>query len=312
MDSKTPYSVAVILVNWNGYYLTKRCLHSLEKVSYVNHSIIVVDNASEDGSYNKLKNEFNKPIFLRNQKNLGFTGGNNTGIAYAMEKGFDYILLLNNDTVVNPDFMEPLLNLAIQNPDTGMVQPLILNLDSADRIWSAGGKMLQSLGIAKTLGDNAVLKDYPLEDRKIDWATGCCILIPKVIILQVGTLENSFFAYFEDVDWSLRIREAGFKIYFSSKSIIYHQGSASSKKAHDEGVLSPKVFYLHARNQLFLLRRHSRFPEAILSWTYHFLKYVAWMSYFCLRGRFKKMKSVARGIRDGILLDHHHPDPLCP
>ena len=312
MVSKTPSSVAVILVNWNGYDLTKRCLQSLEKVSYTNHSVIIVDNASEDDSYEKLKNEFKAPLFLRNEENLGFTGGNNIGISYALEKGFDYILLLNNDTVVTPDFIEQLLIITWKNPNVGMVQPLILTMDSIDKIWSAGGKLIWSLGIAKTLGDHALLADYPLRDREIDWATGCCILIPKKVILQVGSLENSFFAYFEDVDWSIRIRQAGYPIYLASKSIIYHEGSASSKKTYDEGMLSPKVFYLHARNQFFLLRRHSRFPEAFLSWPFQFLKYVTWMSYFCLKGKFKKMKSVAKGIRDGIRLEHRNPDPLCP
>ncbi|RZS95195.1 glycosyltransferase family 2 protein [Cecembia calidifontis] len=312
MDSKTPSSVAVILVNWNGYALTKRCLLSLEKVSYWDFSVIVVDNASEDGSYEKLKSEFSFAVFLKNDKNLGFTGGNNQGIAYAMEQGFDYILLLNNDTVVQPDFLEELVLASKNNPDCGMVQPLILFLGSRDRIWSAGGKMVRSIAFAKTLGDHKKLSEYPLKDRQLDWATGCCILIPRTVIQKTGALENSFFAYFEDVDWSLRVRKAGYKILLASKSIIFHEGSASSKKAHDEGTLSPKVFYLHARNQLFILRRHFGFPHGSLAWPYHLLKYVAWMCYFCLRGRFKKMKAVARGIRDGLNLDHQNPEPLCP
>ncbi|PSK99260.1 glycosyltransferase family 2 protein [Cecembia rubra] len=312
MDSKTHSSVAVILVNWNGYALTKRCLHSLEKVSFTNFSVIVVDNASEDGSYEKLKSEFSFPVFLKNNKNLGFTGGNNRGIAYAMEQGFDYILLLNNDTVVDPGFIEELVLIAGNKPDSGMVQPLILFMDSPERIWSAGGKMANSLGISKTLGDREKLSDYRLKDRELDWATGCCILIPKEVIQKTGALENSFFAYFEDVDWSLRVRKAGYTIFLASKSIIFHEGSASSKKAHDEGTLSPRVFYLHARNQLFILRRHFGFPYGLLAWPYHLFKYIAWMCYFCLRGRFKKMKAVAKGIRDGISLDHHNPEPLCP
>lgn len=312
MGSKTPFSVAIIIINWNGYALSKRCLLSLEKVSGPAHQIIIVDNGSVDGSLEKLQKEFPKHIYLKNEKNLGFTGGNNIGITHALEKGFDYILLLNNDTVVSPDFLEELLKAKDKLSNAGMLQPLILFLDSPDKIWSAGGKYLKTFGVAKTLGDHAVLANYSLQDKKLDWATGCCMLLPAEVIKKVGLLENAYFAYFEDVDWSLRIRNAGYNIYLASQSTIYHEGSASSKKAHDEGTLSPTVFYLHARNQLFQLRRHSKGLHILTAWSYHLLKYFAWMSYFCLRGRFKKMKAVGRGILHGLRLDHTQADPLCP
>jgi len=312
MDSKTPSSVAVILVNWNGYLLTQRCLLSLEKVSFDNFSVIVVDNGSEDGSFEKLKSEFSFPIFLKNFKNLGFTGGNNTGIVYALEKGFDHVLLLNNDTVVTPDFIDELLKIELMEKNVGMVQPLILFHESPNIIWSAGGKFHKVLGMSKTLGDRKAIHNYPLKVKELDWATGCCILISSEVIKKVGSLESAFFAYFEDVDWSLRVREAGYQIYLAPDSIIYHEGSASSKKPHDEGTLSAAVFYLHARNQLFLLRRHCKGILVFTSWPFHLMKYFGWMSYFCLRGRIKKMKAVAKGIYHGILLDHSQDEPLCP
>jgi GT2 family glycosyltransferase len=313
MDSKTPSSVALIIINWNGYLLTKRCLLSLENLQYPKVQVIIVDNGSEDGSLEKLQGEFSAPIYLKNETNLGFTGGNNTGIAYALDKGYDYILLLNNDTEVYPAFLDELLKSQQKKQNIGMVQPLILFQDEPNRIWSAGGRYVKALGMAKTLGDRAALKDYPLqEDQKLDWATGCCLLVPSQVVKAVGTLENSYFAYFEDVDWSLRIRQAGYDIYLAPNSRITHEGSASSKRAHDEGTLSPTVFYLHARNQLFQLRRHVAGFSNLTAWPYHILKYLAWMTYFCLRGRFKKMKAVYKGIRDGIYLDHRQPEPLCP
>jgi GT2 family glycosyltransferase len=312
MDSKQPFSVAIIIINWNGYELTKRCLHSLEHILFPDFSIIVVDNGSEDGSFEKLKNEFSGPIFLNNRSNLGFTGGNNTGINFALENGYDYIVLLNNDTEVSPNFLESLIKMHQSQEKVGLVQPLILFRDNPKNIWSAGGKFNESLCLAKTLGDRQLIEKYQPKDTLLDWATGCCILIPSQVIQEVGSLENSFFAYFEDVDWSLRIRKAGYKIYLAADSQIFHEGSASSKKAHKEGMLSPKVFYLHARNQLFMLRRHGSWTNKLLAWPFHLLKYVGWMAYFCLRGRFKKMNAVAKGIHDGMRLDHHHPSPLCP
>lgn len=312
MDSKEPSSVAIIVINWNGYALTRRCLLSLLEVNYSNFTIILVDNGSEDGSFEKLKEEFKSPVFLANKENLGFTGGNNSGITYALEKQYDFILLLNNDTEVDPDFLKELLDLQKSQPNVGMVQPLILFHDNREVIWSAGGKYIAPLGIAKTHDSQKKLDASKVEDKILDWATGCCILIPRQVIEKVGSLKQSYFAYFEDVDWSLRIRKAGYSIYLASKSIIYHEGGASSKKAHNEGMISPTVFYLYCRNQLFLLRTHASFPFSIIAWVYHLGKYFLWMGYFCLKGRFIKMKAVARGIRDGIALDPSHNQPLCP
>lgn len=312
MDSISPSSVAIIILNWNGLSHTRRCLMSLEKISYPDYSVFVVDNGSEDGSAEKLKNEFPQHHFLINEKNLGFTGGNNTGINHAQKLGYPYFMLLNNDTEVSPDFLDHLMDCLKSESKIGLVQPLILFQDSPGIIWSAGGAYNSWLGISKTLGDRKNLKEYQSEKTDLDWATGCCLLFSKEILEKTGGLANAFFAYFEDVDWSLRIRKAGYKIKLAPKSIIYHEGNGSSKNQSEEGVLSPTVFYLHSRNQLFQLRRHHSGLQAVLAWPYHLLKYVGWMSYFCLRGRFKKMRAVAKGIRDGFSLDHHSPDPICP
>lgn len=306
-------SVAVILVNWNGYPFTAKCLRTLAEVGYKNFSVIVVDNGSTDGSLKKLKTEFPNTVHLENKENLGFTGGNNTGISYALESGFDAILLLNNDTEVRPDFLEELVDFQNQHPDAGMVQPLILFNQDRNVIWSAGGKFNKTLAISSTLTDRKAINDgfHPV-GSELDWATGCCILIPAAVVREVGFLPESYFAYFEDVDWSLRVREKGYKIYLASQSVIFHEAGASSKKKHSEGTLSATVFYLHSRNQLFQLRRYVKFPASFVAWPFHLLKFLGWMSYFCLRGRFQKLKAVSRGILDGMKLDHRSKTPLCP
>ncbi|EOZ92020.1 glycosyl transferase, family 2 [Indibacter alkaliphilus LW1] len=312
MASKKHSSVAVIILNWNGYAHTRSCLLSLEKISYPDYGVFVVDNGSHDGSGLRLQEEFPEVHFIFNHKNLGFTGGNLAGLDQAVKIGYEYFLLLNNDTSVEVDFLYKLMDCLIKDSKTGLVQPLILFQDSPDIIWSAGGSYSKFLGISKTLGDRATLREFPLNRTHLDWATGCCVLFSKKVLDATGGFANSFFAYFEDVDWSLRIRKAGYNILLAKQSIIYHEGSASSKQESEEGTLSPTVFYLHSRNQLFQLRRHHKGLQAILSWPYHLLKYLAWMSYFCLRGRFTKMKAVARGIRDGMFLDHRSREPLCP
>lgn len=312
MHSLSCPSVAIIVLNWNGYRHSKECLQTLEGLSYPNYHIVLVDNASEDHSGERLKKEFPDITLIQNDSNLGFTGGNNAGISYALEHGFDYVLMLNNDTVVSPDFLDNLIADAKKHPQVGIIQPLILLMEDQSKIWSAGGKMKEWQGAAKTIGDRMSLEGFELENSELEWVTGCCMLIPSPVIRKVGSLQNSFFAYFEDVDWSLRMRATGYKLYLSPKSIIYHEGNASSKKQSKEGTLSPIVFYLHSRNQLFLLRRHVKFPQSLVAWPFQMGKYLAWISYFCLRGRFQKAKAVIRGIKDGLVMDHTVNHPLCP
>lgn len=289
-------SVAIILVNWNGYDFTRACLESLRKVDFPDFRVILVDNASQNQEGTRLKKTFPEIVLIENAENLGFAGGNNVGIRHALGQGFSHVLLLNNDTEVEPDFLGEMMRKFNQNPGLGVVQPLILFLHEPKKIWSAGGKWIPSLGRAITLGDRAPISDYRFKKSEIDWATGCCMLISGEALLKTGLLNEQYFAYFEDVEWSLRFREAGYGISLAEKAIIYHESGASSKKKNAEGILSPKVFYYHVRNQFLLLKRNKTIGGLI----YHLLRFTLWMGYFLLRGRFQKLKSVAKGIRDGL------------
>lgn len=293
-------SVAIILVNWNGFNFTKACLQSLRNLDYSDFKIFVVDNASENDESARLKEEFPEIIVLQNESNLGFAGGNNAGIRKALEEGFSQVLLLNNDTIVKPDFLEEMMIRFKSDPSIGVVQPAIFFIENKDQIWSAGGKWNSFLGRAITLGDRKYKAEFSFEDKSLDWATGCCLLISREALLEAGLLDESYFAYFEDVEWSLRFREKGFKIELASKAIIFHEGGASSKLNYSEGTLSPHVFYYHVRNQLFLLRKEITGLKIPFAFGYHLTRFVLWMGYFCFRGRFQKLRAVLKGIRDGF------------
>lgn len=291
-------SVAIILVNWNGLEFTQACLRSLAKVDYPNFKIIVVDNGSEENEGEKLNHTFPEIDLIQSEKNLGFSGGNNLGIRKAIEQGFSHVLLLNNDTEVEPDFLGELIRAANKYPDAGIIQPLILFLHNPREIWSAGGKWIPAFSRSLTLGDREPLADYRIKSPSLDWATGCAMLVSVPAIEKAGLLNEQFFVYFEDVEWSLRIRKAGFSIYLEEQSKIYHEAGASSKKQHAEGTLSPKVFYYHVRNQFLLIRTLEK--NKGLSFAYHLGRFSLWMVYFLARGRFTKLKAVAKGIRDGL------------
>jgi GT2 family glycosyltransferase len=289
-------SVAILILNWNGLDFSRSCLESLRKVDFPDFKVILVDNASQNEEGKTLKQLFPEIELLQNSENLGFAGGNNVGIKYALEQGYTHLMLLNNDTVVEPDFLGEMLLKFRQNPNLGVVQPLILFLHDQKIIWSAGGKWVPTLGRAITLGDRAPVSDYRHKKATLDWATGCCMLITREAILKAGLLNEQYFVYFEDVEWSLRFKNAGYDISLAERAIIYHEAGASSKKTHSEGTLTHKVFYFHVRNQFLLLREQKNH----LAQVYHLIRFVAWMGYFLFRGRFKKLQSVAKGIKDGL------------
>lgn len=293
-------SVAIILVNWNGFDFTKACLNSIRSLEFPDFKVILVDNASGNQEGKRLKDLFPEILLIVNKENLGFAGGNNVGIKKALEDGYSHVMLLNNDTEVNPDFLGKMMWKFNSNPKLGVIQPLICFMHQRDRIWSAGGKWISFLGRSITIGDRKMLDEFPVIDSLIDWATGCCMLITREALLATGLLNENYFAYFEDVEWSLRFRDMGFELALASKSLIYHEAGASSKKQHSEGTLSANVFYYHVRNQLFLVRSEVKGFAKPFAFGYHLIRFSLWMTYFCLRGRFQKLKAVARGINDGF------------
>lgn len=295
-------SVAVILVNWNGYDYTVQCLLSLKRIDYPNFVVIVVDNASTDGSIDRLANQFDEVVFLQNEINQGFTGGNNSGIRHALDKGYDYICLLNNDTVVEPEFLNRLVNRMELDQSIGGIQPKILYNQTRDILWNAGGFFKSQWGMPVVRGENKVDEGQFDTSTSVDWITGCCMLLRTAVIREIGLLNDQYFAYFEDVDWSFRIKQLGVKLVYEPSAVIYHEAGVSSKtkKRTREGYVSPFAHYLNVRNHIFLLRSHARpayLPTILLAQSVRLSGYIG---YFLLRGRFKKLKAVVRACKDGI------------
>lgn len=291
-------SVAIILLNWNGFEFTKACIESLLQVKYRDFKIILVDNGSVDGSLHKLSGLFPDVLFLESKENLGFTGGNNLGMNYALEKGFDYILLLNNDTVVDKGFLSPLVERLKNSPNCAAVQPLIYFLHDRGKLWNAGGRYLKWLAKSETLYN----RFDSVQPYSTDWITGCAIMVKSSLIQQIGLLDNTYFAYFEDVDWSLRMRKSGYELEVVPSSKIYHEAGASSKSKTTgrEGFLDPRVHYLNVRNQLFQLRKYASFPYGILAWPFNMGKISLYAVYFIIRGRWSKLHAIHKGLVDGL------------
>jgi len=285
--------IAIIIVNWKQYELTINCLLSLQKVEYKNLKVILVDNEYNFEKINKIKSDFNKVEFIESKENLGFVSANNIGIKYAIKNKFDYVMLLNNDTEVNKKFLTPLLNSFQNDNSLGAVQPLIMNYNNRGKVWNAGGYLNNFFGFPYTNKLNN-------KKRQIDWITGCCILLKTKVIKKVGLMDEHFFAYYEDVDWSLRIKKLGYKLGIVESSVIFHHGTKSSNNSNLEGNLSPFLHYLNIRNHIYLIKKHSDKFNFIGVLFYQFLKILFYSIYFILRLRFSKLKMVYRGLNDGI------------
>ena len=294
--------IAIIIINWNTYKLTYNCLKSLELCTYKNKTIFFVDNGSNDGSGDKIALEFPEINCINNQKNEGFTGANNKALKVILKQNFDYVLLLNNDTEVKPDFLSLMQASMDSDNNLAATQPLILDFPDKNTIWNAGGSFNTFFGLSKTRYKGMIYKPNLKIETLTEWISGCCILVKIAVIKEVGLLDNRFFAYFEDVDWSIRMTNLGYKLGVVPKSIIYHHSSGSTKRNNttNEGNLSPYAHYLNVRNHIYLIKKHNFLFNSVGSWIYQIIKITSYSTYFILRGRFSKFKIVWCGLLDGI------------
>jgi GT2 family glycosyltransferase len=220
--------VFVVLVNWNGKALTLECLESLATISYTNHRIVVVDNGSTDGSVQAIGAAFPHVPVLEMEQNLRFAGGSNAGMRYALKHGADCVLLLNNDTVVDRDFLSFLVARLQADPSAGMVAPKIYYHEEPNRIWFAGGSISMWRGTMRHIGIRELDDGRFDAPREIEYASGCCILTARSVVERIGMLDESFFMYTEDADWSLRCRRAGFRIIYEPRARVWHKLSVSA------------------------------------------------------------------------------------
>jgi GT2 family glycosyltransferase len=245
---KSP-QVAVIVLNWNGLVDTLECLESLACLDYPDYEVVMVDNCSMDGSAEVIREQFPKVILIENEENMGFTGGNNVGLRYAMAHGADYVLLLNNDTVVDPAFLRVMVDAAGIEPAIGIAGPTIYYHERPDIIWSAGGAIDWQRGSTRMVGLNERDEgQFGTEPRTVDFVTGCAMLVRRSVLEQAGLLDERFFAYYEETEWCVRTARAEFQIVHVPLAHIWHKISPAAQAD------SPLVHYYMTRNRLLFLK----------------------------------------------------------
>ena len=245
-------SVSIIILNYNGRDDTLACLRSMEHLTYPNAQVIVIDNGSTDGSAEAFRTQHPRFTLVETGANLGFTGGNNIGIRHALEQGADYIMLLNNDTIVAPDMLDVMVEMMEANPKVGVTGPMIYYYDSPETIWSAGGGIDWSHGLTWMIGlDELDKAQFGQAPRSVDFVTGCAILARRNVWEKVGLLDDKFFMYYEETEWCVRARRAGFEIMHIPSAMVWHKISTAQRAA------STRTYYYMTRNRLlFLYRSH--------------------------------------------------------
>lgn len=235
-------NVGIVISNYNGWQDTVQCLESLQKQTYRNFEIILLDDASTNDSVQQLQKHLTEnTVFLPQEANSGFAAVNNVGMRRVLADGCDWVLLLNNDTVVAPDFLETLLR---ETPAGAVSCPKMLFLDPPDEIWFAGGELDRATGKVKHLGGHE--KDGPAfaEKKQVSFITFCCVLLPRQVVEEVGFLDETLFMYCEDVDYCIRLADAGVPLWLLPDARIWHKAGGSAG-----GMLS--VYYI-TRNTLYL------------------------------------------------------------
>ncbi len=241
------------MLSWNGREDTLACLRSLARVDYPELRVLVVDNASSDGSAEAVAAEFPHAELIRNSENLGFAGGMNVGLRRALELGAAHVVTLNNDTEVDARFVSALVEEAERRPDAGALCSKVLFADPPERMWFAGASFDPRRGYQgrhRGYGE----RDGPQFAAVAETERACAaaMLVPRAALERVGLFDEDLFAYAEDVDWSLRARALGLRLLVVPASRVWHKVSLASG-----GESSPATIYYDLRNVLVVCERHA-------------------------------------------------------
>lgn len=252
--------VGVALINWNGYEDTAACLKSLRASTLPPAMILVYDNGSEDGSAERVASEFPEIQVVMGGENRGFCEGNNRAVALLLDAGMELIWVLNNDTKVEPDCLARLTDALDADPDLGAVSAKIWFMDERKPLCYAGGGFDRGSFRACFRGLRELDAGQFNEPGDTEVLSGCCMLIRSEVVRRIGLFNRTFFAYSEDVDWSLRAREAGVRLGYEPRAGLWHKMYGSTNRKGGQGIpkSTPRVEFLLSRNWVIMVRLHTR------------------------------------------------------
>ncbi len=299
--------IAAVVVNWNGGDDNFACLDALCAQSFPLERIVFVDNASRDGSLERVRARYPEIVVLAQAENLGYGGGNNVGVAWALGQGAQAVLIVNNDVTLAPDTLALLVEALARQPQAGIVGPRVLYRDQPERIWAAGGSLSWRENLTTLRGHGQ--PDGPLwrAEQPVDYVLGCALLVRREVFEAAGLFDARYFAYTEDVDFALCAARAGYRSVLVGAAACWHAPSSATG-----GGYNPRRKYMMGVNSIWFLRRWGNAR--------------AWLSFLCfdvatlapafawglLHGRGKAVAAKALGIWHGALgrrVEAHRLEP---
>jgi GT2 family glycosyltransferase len=246
-------SVVAIVVNWNGRELLEPCVSTLLASTYRNLSVVVVDNASTDGSQDFVRSRFPTVRLIENERNLRYAGGANAGVRLALGENADYVFVLNNDTEIAAGTVAALVEAARGHPRAAFLGPMIYYADAPTTIWSFGGVVSYWTGNIRHVGIREVDRGQYPDVLGVDYVTGCALMGSAAAIRAVGLMDEGYFMYNEDTDWCVRAAKLGYSVLAVPGAKVWHRVSMSSG-----GGLSSFKVYHRFRSTLRFFGRHAR------------------------------------------------------
>lgn len=249
--------VSVIVLNYNSVADTIECVRSLQHLTYSNVEVVLVDNGSDNDEVGVLQRECPDLPLLQSGANVGYAAGNNLGITYALKNGAEYVWILNNDTVVDPEALSQMVLLAESENEIGMVGSKIYFHSEKDMLWYAGATFdVATGGVTSHIGWGRKDKGQFDHILDVDYITGCSLLVKKEVIDIIGSMPEEYFLYFEEADWNMAARAAGFRTVIATKSLIWHKVKRTGK-AH------ARFVYYMTRNRFLLIKKVK--PDALFA-----------------------------------------------
>lgn len=262
--------IVTVILNTNRCEDTLATLESLDRNTYSRNEILILDNASVDGSVQAIKTAFPKVEIFELEENLGYAGNNNVGIKIAIDKGAEWVFVLNEDTILAPECLSSLIDVGERETDIGIVGPMVYHYDEPEVIQSAGGKIGPDWS-AWHLAQNDVDHGQYKVSHEVDWISGCAIMVRREVIDEIGMLDERFFYYWEETEWCLRAKKSGWKIVQVPQAKLWHKGVQQDYEP------SASVTYYNTRNRLLMLSKHQAPVHArLVAWEQIARTMVSW------------------------------------
>ena len=299
--------VCIVVLNWNALKETIECMDSLQKIRYPQYKLIIVDNASSNNEAHIFRQMYSEVAdIILAKENYGYTGGNNIGMEYAIENyNPDFILILNNDIIVDPDFLNHLIKVAQSDPKIGIVGGKVYYHKYPDLIQSAGIGLNMYTGKSYHIGYMKFDKGQYDYQRIVNIVMGCCMLIKREVIDKIGLLDEQYFCYKDDIDYCYKCSKAGYDVVYTPLAKIWHKNYVKLKiweRTQSKNKRSAFTQYLLARNNFMFMKKHANRLQRISFFIYFFTLHFIFQTGVCLifHRDFKRYLAMCRGALDGI------------